>query len=318
MIQVLKKGITGLVLLCLIPNISSAQKGYEQTTLVNTFNIILIKNLVLVEAEVAGKIGYFLLDTGASHLTLNNQHFNPNGKNTISGHFSDAHHQNLPSSWIKVQQFRLGDLSRTNFFTPTADLNIFEKILQIELLGLIGMDVIRDYQIVIDYDKQQFSLLKLDKKGIPLSNNYRSPTDYTIDITVSGHLPVLRAQIGSKKNLKLALDTGASVNLINSALKRKIEEEISVLKSVKIADTNNQIQTTEAAIINHITLSDKIILHNWEATFSNINHLNIQPIQIDGLVGAKLLKDKVIALNMKQKKLFLWKNEERTFANQKW
>ena len=301
-----KKQRVLVLLLVGMPFLLQAQKGYQLNAQLEIFNFIVVKNLILVEATVDQESGLFLLDTGASHLTLNKQYFKPPKSKTRSGHYSDASQQNNHSTWIKIKNFCWGKLSRKSFYTPMADLSMLEQVLQKELLGLIGVDVIKNFEILIDYNQQYLMLISLDKKGVPLAYGYNNAPDHTFDIDMNGHLPIITASIGPKNKLKLALDTGASINLLNRSLKKKLSKHLRNLRKINIASTSNSLQTVEYAIVDQIMLENEIELEGWTTTFSDIHHLGHQPSGLDGLIGIDIVVNKRLAINFKKKKLYFW------------
>jgi hypothetical protein len=130
----------------------------------------LLNGLLLVEAEVDGRRGNFLLDTGAPALVLNKREFAaPATETTLAAAGSTGVNGKMASmSYHLAQGFNWQGISFQQKEVPTLDLTSLERKLGgLTLLGLIGYNVLSQYALTLDYRGGQVRLRKPDPAEAP-------------------------------------------------------------------------------------------------------------------------------------------------------
>ncbi len=170
-------------------------------TRANPYPIQIQKGLILTTAIIDGREATIILDTGAPGLVLNASYFSDSSPmmNTCTGINGSFDCQTVDvSSW----QW-LGN-SFKNTEAIVSDLSFLEHALRHRVDALVGLSVLQDYYIHIDYDQSAITLSRT-----PLLVSRRAFTKFQY----ADHLPVISCKVNGEKKL-LALDTGAGLNFL--------------------------------------------------------------------------------------------------------
>ncbi|MFN7118741.1 MAG: retropepsin-like aspartic protease [Saprospiraceae bacterium] len=287
-----------MLLLCSMTNV------YNPTTTHpilsgETFQYEVVKKLMLVQAEVDGKKGYFLFDTGASHLTLNQTHFtdkklvkNVGATRTAVGGTEALHA-------MKVNNFSWGKVKCNNLLTPVADLSALEKTLgRAPLLGLIGYQIVKDYIVYFNYSQQTITLSR--------NNQFQKPPTYSLEFSICGHLPVLETTIGSKRKMYLGLDSGASVNVLDDSWQSHLADYAKNSHPVNYTGSAAGYNEATYVTIETMTLEDQISLQNVGLLLTDFQHNAGECFRLDGLVGIDVFIGKNVAIDYRNNQLHIW------------
>ena len=145
--------------------------------------------LLLLRATVDGITGDFILDTGANGLVLNDQYFKaqyPLRHQVALGMYGVVNGAGL----VNVDSFNLDALSIRNINAQTINLRPIEDQKKHKILGLIGYQILKDFEIHFNYRGKYIIMSQLDREGC-LLDPIPATTD-KIDSTVfemSEHLP---------------------------------------------------------------------------------------------------------------------------------
>jgi hypothetical protein len=165
-----------------------------------------INGFVVVDASINGEFGKYIFDTGASVVYLNGI---ANKKDaTIEGV-----NMNYNAEQTLVQNFSIGTLSLTQIEAYIIDLSFVEKLINIQVKGLIGGNILKDYVINLDYDENTISFYK-DFSGanqIDLRNYFIE----TVSFVSEGSMPIIEATLNGTK-VSFGIDTGASLSILNN------------------------------------------------------------------------------------------------------
>jgi len=120
--------------------------------------------LITVRARIDTLEGNFFFDTGSSSLLLNARYFGNRAQMaSIGGGGVTGKVRMLGSS--KADTFRLDNLTMVELKAGLADLSHLENAKKIALIGLIGCDVFKDYEVLFDYASSLLILVRTDSKG---------------------------------------------------------------------------------------------------------------------------------------------------------
>ena len=125
---------------------------------------LLKSNHIIIECEVNDVKGKFVLDTGASNSCVNylsTDKFNINYK-ISKEKASSATNQINQTFYSKDNLLKIGDLEKTNFDIFLFDMTYINDSLKEkginELDGIIGSDVLKEFNANINYKKKVLSL----------------------------------------------------------------------------------------------------------------------------------------------------------------
>lgn len=165
------------------------------------YPIRLIDGLLVSEATIEGKSVDVIFDSGAPGLVLNSKYYSaaPHQESQpcigINGNFECYTYEVKHWSWLEVQHKRTTAL--------LSDLSFLEKSLGKEIHGLVGLSVLSDYYVSIDFDMMTVSLTK----KIQLDKNQVLHFQYV------GELPVITCEVNQEKKI-FGLDTGSEINYL--------------------------------------------------------------------------------------------------------
>lgn len=263
------------------------------------------KRLILVKAKINQQQGYFLFDTGVSHLVLNERHFDhftqfdfKHAVTDVNGVVSDSKH-------VSVKSFRWGKLSRKNFLAPQINLSHLEHSLGKKLLGLIGYQVIKSLEIIIDYDEKTLTLIDLNKDGLP-SIAYSTPADYQFDFKLFRYMPVLEVSFANKLTLQLGLDSGSTLNMINKSLEKQFKPISKSNRRISFKGALSEVWEANYLLMENVAIENQVAWRFWKAAFEDLSHMHEHQVPIDGLLGINFFRMGRVAINFKKKEIKVW------------
>ena len=276
------------------------------TTEIFTENVIVVdfgisKRLMLTEASVEGKKGLFLFDTGASHLTLNQAHFPEKKITSANGTFSNILSNGETTRTTQVATFEWGGIRRQQMLCPIADLTAMEAQLGYPILGLIGYNIVKEYQVHIDYVDQLIMLVASNNETLPLEN-----PDYAFDFQLCGHLPVLEADIGLKQKLYLGLDSGATLNAVDKSWQKQARSLALRQQKIRLAGTSAGSTEADYWVFRQLTLHNRLSIQSPGVAFTDFRAPAGRCIRIDGLIGIDAFAWRKVVIDYPNARLYVW------------
>ncbi len=266
-----------------------------------------INKLVVVEAILDGQRGYFILDTGIGTLTLNESRCSYEESIRKFNKVADVNGKRDKAEGVIVGSFEWGGLLAREFYAPLIDMESLEKILEIELLGLIGYDVIRDMELFIDYDAQVLVQHRLGEDGSPVAPLRREMPTHQVPFVLEGHLPVMRAKVG-ELTLHMGWDSAASINMMNRKYRRDLPADSRKLMRIPYGGVLSNNRAPFIAV-DAINIDDQFSVMAWRMACTPMRHFAKRDINIDGLIGADLLRLGCLSINYQRQEISLWIND---------
>lgn len=236
----------------------------------------LVDGIVLIEVSIDGQKGHMAFDTGAMATCINKHYFlNQQGEEKEIKKFDE----NLKTSAVikGANTISFGDRTLEQVKTLSVDFDYVEKPLRetkVELvfLGTLGIDVIGQTNVMIDYQNQVIDFdYQVDNSTIHTE----------LPMTVE-HLPIIPIQIDDKLH-SFVLDTGANTCVIGpTILPQQTEDEVK---------------------LPLLTWSERDY-NNIDAVVSDLTQLR-QKVEAYGIIGYQLLKDHSWYLDFQNEKILL-------------
>jgi len=244
-----------------------------------------LNGLLVVEAEVDGRRGNFLLDTGAPALVLNKREFTPPGTETTlaAAGSTGVNGKMAGMSYHRVQKFDWQGISFQQKEVPTLDLTSLEqKLGGLPLLGLIGYNVLSQYAVTLDY---RAGLVRLRQPG-PAT----TPALMRVPFTLSGHLPVVALAVGGQ-TFQVGVDCGAQANLLDQQYQAGLARELRKISTARLSGADANARTVATARLPEVRLAGPLAFRKQATVFADLAHLNQNPSRapLQGLVGYPLL-----------------------------
>ncbi len=269
----------------------------------------LIDNLIVIEAELLDQKGNFIIDTGSESLILNKVHFKsykPHfGTNKETSGVIDVIDNPLEK---RLREFIIKDITIEDKNSDVIDLSHIETSKKIHLLGIIGFDILKDYEVFIDMYLNQITLSRVNSEGKKLDpREYLEKIIDTVDFKLKNHTIVLEATVNNHK-LKFGLDTGAEYNQLNKNTSKKILEYFYPSKRLMLIGASGRKIEVMAGKLYRVKLSDKIYFAPMHTMLTNLNQMNDAfGTSLDGILGYEFFRQQRTIINYKKEKLYFVK-----------
>ncbi|MCB0665608.1 MAG: aspartyl protease family protein, partial [Saprospiraceae bacterium] len=271
---------------------------------INTVHIpfTLTGRLITIEAQVGDVGGNFFFDTGSERLILNRSYYDPDVSAAIAGMGASGLVDEVESK--RVDSIFIDHLSIEDLLAHVIDLSHIEQKKNIQLRGILGYNVFRDFEILVDYPARIITLSRLDNSGQPLENRqvWEQKSD-SIHFYLDHHLIVLRAEVAGKK-LRFMLDTGAELNLLDRLVGRRVLRQFKILRRVNMSGVGKREVEVLAGLLSGFKCGaqEPEEMHTLLTSLDNLNESFRSSIQ--GVLGYEFLYDKRILINYKKEKLY--------------
>lgn len=260
-------------------------------------------NLILVDAEINGVQGRFILDSGAPDLLLNSSYLR---SSKIRGKLSA---QGVTGSVEKVsvefvKHFKWHQHELKNVKVEAFDMGHIEQVRNEKILGLIGFKFFEAYEILLDYQHSRVILYKLNRSGEPIVSRELAP-DHTIPFRMKGHIAVVKAKVAGQA-LDFGIDTGAEMNVLDIRSKDKVLKHFQILSRGILNGNGNQKMEILTGKIKNLEING-IPYPKIRAVLTSMEGLNrAYDAQLDGIFGFYFLIRRKTAINYQQRKMYLW------------
>ena len=283
----------------------STDPGHEFKTLI--IPIKRVQNLILIEARLDSMVGNFILDTGSPHLVLNKTYFRQGWKlyDKMAAHAGGV--STSPVMRTRVNNLAIKELFFEKLTADLSNLGHIENHRGIKILGLLGVSLFTDFEMVIDLHKDVMYLHKLDKNGLILAGEklVKSQPIIKIPFKLIQNIITVEVIVYGKK-LTLCLDTGAETNTLSNQLPDKVLESFTVSKRMVLLGTNGARTEVLLGIINEITVGTKSF-KNMHAAITGLEDLGqAYGRSIDGMLGSSFLVKGIISINFATKELCMY------------
>lgn len=265
-------------------------------------------NLILIRAKADTTEGNFILDTGAPGLVLNVTYFRDYPATT------DASEEQSgitgPVSSVQkthVKEFVFGCLKSTVVPADLVNLGHLENAKGVRILGLIGLSMLRQFELIIDYENSLLYLRRVTKKDTVKNSLLADTSAYTtVSVEIWNNKLVTRTILTGKK-LRLMIDSGAESNLLDSRLPDKLFDNVEIVRRIQLAGAGEKKVEALYGNLNNLRIGNQpvgslpVIITNLEKTCLADNSC------IDGILGFDFLSLHKIGFNFVTNKMYVWK-----------
>jgi predicted aspartyl protease len=299
-----KNPITGNSVILDLHLIGVKPKGNFETLIIP---IKRVDRLLLIEARIDTMQGNFIIDTGAPDLILNHTYFR---KYWVSSDAIASNVGGIPSGPVKntwIDQLEIRELRFERIKARLTELSHIENRSSIKILGLLGVDIFREFSMTIDLQKNILILKKLDKKGNELSNldSPVTPKMMKIPVRIVNSTIMMQGVVSGKK-LNLCLDSGAETNVINGNVSDKVLKKFTLARRSVLLGTGGAKVEVLVGRLDDFTIGS-MNLSNLPTVISNLEDFgNATEQQIDGMVGFEFLNKGIICINFRKKELTVY------------
>ena len=266
-------------------------------------------NLILVKASADTSVGNFVLDTGAPDLVLNMTYF----RQYPSRH-TDAEEGGITGAVTGqigtiVNQFSLGPVHYYKCEADRINLGHIENAKGLKILGLLGMQLFKRFEMIIDYEKNTISLHLVEPRE---ASSYKSQQlqdtaayrEFPIDI--DENKIIVHTEMAGKKLLFL-VDFGAESNVLDSRLPNKVFENVTITRRVQIDGSGEKKVEALYGNLKNMKMGGQdmgvlpVLITNLQKMCDSYNHC------LDGMLGFDFLSMHKIGFNFVKHKMYIWK-----------
>lgn len=287
-----------------------ANKPYLNDSVSSVIPFTRAGNLIMVQARVDTLEGNFILDTGAPHLVLNVTYFRDYPITTT--HDEDQTGISGSSAGVsrtKLDSFQLGELKYEQPNADMANLGHIENSKGVKILGLIGLDLLRNCELIIDYEQNLIYLHRISKKEASgyqhvMLNDTSSYMIIPFDLVDSRI--IVNTNMKGKK-LKFVVDCAAESNVLDSRLPNKILEQVTITRRVVLTGANNKKVDALYGDIQSLRIGNEetgklpVLVTNLENTCFSYAGC------VDGVLGFDFLSLHKVGFNFVKRKMYIWK-----------
>lgn len=267
-------------------------------------------NLIMVQATADSIRGNFVLDTGAPHLVLNLTYFRDYPQTVVQ----DAEQTSMTGTVASVvrttvKEFSFGSLDYYRLDADLVNLGHIENSKGVKVLGLLGMELFKQCEMIIDYEKNLIYLHRIGRKEVrSYSHKMLDDTSayriFPIDIT--DNRIMTRTEMAGRK-LKFIIDCAAESNVLNSRLPDKIYDNVSITRRVMLKGVNNKDVEALLGDMRNMTI-DKQDLGTLPVLITNLENTCFSYSGcVDGILGFDFLSLHKIGFNFVKRKMYIWK-----------
>ena len=248
----------------------------------------LVGGIMLIPVTANGKEGFFAFDTGAMQTAVNKAYFpEMQGEHINIAKFSEGVKENAAEEGV-LDTLRFSGMERTNMPVLIMDLMYVENALKavmpdLKFLGTLGIDVIRNYTVLLDYKATE----------IVLDPEYSFENQTVIPMKYE-NLPIIKVEVANR-TCDFVLDTGASVCLLGQNF-RDDPQLIPVSKMSSIVT------------IPLIRVGDNAY-ESITATISDISAIR-KKVPVEGVIGYQILSPQRSVLDFENQWLIMEKTQK--------
>ncbi len=189
-----------------------------------------VGRLFMVEVRIDDIEGNLIFDTGASELVLNKTYFR-----NYAGYEKGTTAGGVTGKFGKITSAAVGQMDVSGIYyekisADLADLGHIEDSRGVKILGLFGIKMIDDLEVIFDAAKCEMRLSKTDRQGNRLDPEAGElKFEFNQELESNYHIMMIRGRIGDK-TLNFCLDTGAEINTLNSNIPKKVMSTIKIVR----------------------------------------------------------------------------------------
>jgi len=285
------------------------ESGKDSVSCVIPFNRA--GNLILLQARVDTLEGNFILDTGAPHLVLNITYFRDYPV-TVQQEASQTSITGTGATGVmktRIRDLKLGELDYNSLEADLVNLGHLENAKGVRILGLLGLDLFRQCEMIIDYEKNLIYLHKIGKKEAnryqhQMLNDTAGYNSFPIEIIDNR---IITNTVMAGKKLKLVIDCAAESNILDSRLPNRIFENVTITRRVVLTGSDNKKVDALYGDLKNLRIGERdlgtlpVLITNLEKTCFSYAGC------VDGVLGFDFLSLQKVGFNFVKRKMYVWK-----------
>jgi hypothetical protein len=266
-------------------------------------------NLILLKAKADSTEGNFILDTGSPYLVLNLTYFRDYPATQLAEEDGGMAGTNSHVLRTTVNHLSFDAINYYRVEANLVNLGHIENSKGVKILGLLGMQLFRQFEMIIDYDKNMIYLHRIGKKEatVYMHEMLRDTSAYrVIPIDIINDRVLARTEIAGKK-LRLMIDFAAESNVLDSRLPDKVFENVAITRRIILNGIGGKKVEALYGDLSSMKIGNQetgvlpVLITNLEKTCFSYESC------IDGILGFDFLSLHKIGFNFVNRKMYIWK-----------
>jgi hypothetical protein len=268
-----------------------------------------VGGLILVKAKIDTLEGNFVFDTGAPYLILNKTYF----RNLERIHNQDDVQSGINgegglSEKTMVKHLLLGSFHYYKVASDLVNLGHIENLRGIKILGLLGISLFKQCEVMIDYTNSQLHLhyIKSSERKTYRNSLLQNPAAYEEhSFDFSDDRILLKTTYGKKK-LQFVVDYAAESNILDSRLPAAVIDSVKIESRIALSGTDSKrAEVVKGELpgfsFGSITCDLPVVITNLENSCFASNPC------INGVLGFDFLSRSRLIFNFVTRKLYVLK-----------
>jgi predicted aspartyl protease len=269
-----------------------------------------VGNLILVEAQADTIKGNFIFDTGAAHLLLNETYFRdyPVTEQTdvesagVTGGATPLHRTVL-------RDLGLGDLHYRNQEAHLGNLGHLENAKGVRILGLLGMSLFQDCEILIDYEHNLLYIHRVRRRESLLYSAAmleKTPGYFELPIELKEGFVLVSTEVGGRK-LQFVMDSGAESSVLDSRLPNAVFQQVQITRRVALNGSSGRKNEAFFGTLSQMDVGGQA-LTGLPVLISSLEHTCFADMScINGILSFDAFAPRRMGFNFVTRKLYVWK-----------
>jgi predicted aspartyl protease len=262
-----------------------------------------VGNLILIEASVDDKTGYFIFDTGAPYLVLNATYFR---KYPRTRQFAavGVNNSEIEIFRTEVESLDIRGVKYANVEADVANLGHIENARNTRVLGLLGTNLFTEFVVGINFNEQKIILTKAEH----FAQKSEVKQYGFIPFKLRNNTLALNGQINGK-NLSFVFDTGAEINVLDNDLPDAVYEQFIIQKrSTLQGSVEGNVEVFTGMVLR--TEIDSLPFMQMRAIMTDLRGLGrVYGYPVDGILGYEFIRKGPLWIHFPEKKLYLPKKK---------
>lgn len=183
-----------------------------------------------------------------------------------------------------------------------ANLGHIEDRRGVKILGLFGLKLINDLEVIFDAGKSELRLNRTDKEGNRLADASEEKFDFTQTLESGNNILIIKAKI-SDKELNFCLDTGAEINVIHYALPKKVLNTVEINRRSDLGGSGTGTVKALYGVMNDLEFGTHQF-GKMDAAIINLSSMSeAYGRTIDGMLGYDFWQKGVFCINFKKREI---------------
>ncbi len=266
-------------------------------------------NLILVQGKADTTEGNFILDTGCPSLVLNITYFRGYPITEAIEERTGITGSEFTAEQTTVAEFSLAGFKYFKIAADLANLGNIENTKGVKILGLLGVELLKQFEMIIDFENNLIHLRLIRRKDTLASRHSMLADTSAYDIIPFDLVEnrIMLSSVMNGKKLRLILDSGAETNLLDSRLPEKVFSNVSLTGRSLLSGTGNTKIEVMKGDLRSLAIGSKVfptlpvLITNLEKTCFSFGGC------VDGVLGFDFMSLTRIGFNFVTRKMYIWK-----------